>query len=144
MSPMSPPVFESQSANLPGIRFGKPLDVSCQCGRYLRTTPLVSKTVCIDKIDNKLSLPRLRLLVPNGGKIGAGGRNRPGRNLWSAALSRAVANRYQWRTIRLAVLFSGPRPQRAGRSAIMAAKTNFRGSFTAMVTPFKNGSLDEG
>src|ERR671934_2056496 len=25
----------------------------------------------------------------------------------------------------------------------MAAKTNFRGSFTAMVTPFKNGSLDE-
>jgi 4-hydroxy-tetrahydrodipicolinate synthase len=26
----------------------------------------------------------------------------------------------------------------------MAAKTNFRGSFTAMVTPFKNGSLDEG
>ncbi len=26
----------------------------------------------------------------------------------------------------------------------MAAKTNFRGSFTAMVTPFKNGSVDEG
>ena len=25
----------------------------------------------------------------------------------------------------------------------MSAKTNFRGSFTAMVTPFKNGSLDE-
>ena len=25
----------------------------------------------------------------------------------------------------------------------MTAKTNFRGSFTAMVTPFKNGSLDE-
>lgn len=25
----------------------------------------------------------------------------------------------------------------------MAAKTNFRGSFTAMVTPFKNGALDE-
>src|SRR4051812_5323477 len=28
-------------------------------------------------------------------------------------------------------------------SNVMAARTNFRGSFTALVTPFKNGGVDE-
>src|SRR6516165_2381390 len=35
------------------------------------------------------------------------------------------------------------KPARVRRKS-MAAKTKFRGSFTALVTPFKNGSLDEG
>jgi 4-hydroxy-tetrahydrodipicolinate synthase len=44
---------------------------------------------------------------------------------------------------------AGPKPALAtfGRIEelyVMAAKTSFRGSFTALVTPFKNGSLDEG
>src|ERR1043166_5814937 len=34
-------------------------------------------------------------------------------------------------------------PDRATKDRAMTAKTSFRGSFTALVTPFKNGSLDE-
>src|SRR2546423_15030056 len=34
-----------------------------------------------------------------------------------------------------------PKPLRGFRA--MAAKTSFRGSFTALVTPFKNGAVDE-
>src|SRR5438132_7458383 len=38
--------------------------------------------------------------------------------------------------------FSSPAARKFRRKS-MAAKTKFRGSFTALVTPFKNGSLDE-
>src|SRR5215468_5104741 len=37
----------------------------------------------------------------------------------------------------------GPGSGTLWRSRAMTAKTSFRGSFTALVTPFKNGSLDE-
>jgi 4-hydroxy-tetrahydrodipicolinate synthase len=35
------------------------------------------------------------------------------------------------------------RPDNRAEDRIMTAKTRFRGSFTALVTPFKNGSVDE-
>src|SRR5579885_50564 len=35
------------------------------------------------------------------------------------------------------------RPMACNEDRIMTAKTSFRGSFTALVTPFKNGSVDE-
>ena len=35
------------------------------------------------------------------------------------------------------------RPSEPEEQIIMTAKTNFRGSFTALVTPFKNGAVDE-
>src|SRR5207302_5535465 len=44
--------------------------------------------------------------------------------------------RHEW-------LGSGASPAPALRTKIMTAKTSFRGSFTALVTPFQNGSLDE-
>src|SRR5258707_5072805 len=46
----------------------------------------------------------------------------------------------------LLVSFSGRRPPGRRHSESrhpMTAKTRFRGSFTALVTPFKNGSVDE-
>src|SRR3954465_8588784 len=36
-----------------------------------------------------------------------------------------------------------PDGRRSFQERVMAAKTSFRGSFTALITPFKNGSLDE-
>src|SRR6266487_6239704 len=50
----------------------------------------------------------------------------------SAGLSSTAATRYQW-----------PPSFRSCEDGAMTARTQFRGSFTALVTPFKNGSLDE-
>src|SRR5438477_4467125 len=38
---------------------------------------------------------------------------------------------------------STARADRNQSRSVMTAKTSFRGSFTALVTPFKNGSVDE-
>jgi 4-hydroxy-tetrahydrodipicolinate synthase len=38
---------------------------------------------------------------------------------------------------------AGCLPGGPGKDRVMTAKTSFRGSFTALVTPFKNGSVDE-
>src|SRR5471030_1345493 len=45
--------------------------------------------------------------------------------------------RYLWATAQV------PCGEVVPRNSTMTAKTNFRGSFTALVTPFKNGALDE-
>src|SRR5262249_55228777 len=65
----------------------------------------------------------VRLRVPGKGRM--------------AALSQARQTRYV-----LPFQGSASLKTSGGRSS-MAAKTKFRGSFTALVTPFKNGSLDE-
>src|SRR5258705_1046581 len=62
-------------------------------------------------------------------------RQNRGRNSTAAALSPRRQTRYEVRS-------SSDNTRKCGRKS-MAAKTKFRGSFTALVTPFKNGSLDE-
>src|SRR5258705_9326898 len=62
-------------------------------------------------------------------------RQNRGRNSTAAALSPRRQTRYELRS-------SSENTRKCGRKS-MAAKTKFRGSFTALVTPFKNGSLDE-
>jgi len=51
-----------------------------------------------------------------------------------AGLPPCVRTRYEVRCVQ---------GQHALGGSFMAAKTNFRGSFTALVTPFKNGAVDE-
>src|SRR5258708_18196691 len=65
-------------------------------------------------------------------------RQNRGQTRSAAGLSPDRQTRYE-----LAVPANGKRRKSWVRSKAMAAKTNFRGSFTALVTPFKNGSLDE-
>src|SRR6185437_9932067 len=55
----------------------------------------------------------------------------------TGGLSSVQATRYLWGKQRSALWRSRAKEQP------MTAKTKFRGSFTALVTPFKNGSLDE-
>src|SRR6202140_2883095 len=63
--------------------------------------------------------------------------SRPTQARSSAGLSQDRQTRYELR------FQQWQRRKRRIRRKSMAAKTNFRGSFTALVTPFKNGSLDE-
>src|SRR5258708_23941536 len=65
-------------------------------------------------------------------------RQNRGQTRSAAGLSPDRQTRYE-----LAVPANGKRRKSRVRRKSMAAKTNFRGSFTALVTPFKNGSLDE-
>src|SRR5438477_4164715 len=72
----------------------------------------------------------------NRGQTGASYLRLPGKGS-CAALSQGRLTRYEW-----PIKGRPGRKPAFGRSS-MAAKTTFRGSFTALVTPFKNGSLDE-
>jgi 4-hydroxy-tetrahydrodipicolinate synthase len=55
----------------------------------------------------------------------------------SSGLSSADPSRYRQANSTVA------KPPHESKDRIMTAKTSFRGSFTALVTPFNNGSLDE-
>src|SRR6516165_6960741 len=70
---------------------------------------------------------------------------------WSAASSQLEGGSFAAATDPIGIVFSGrcdaneadATPKSSVGRSFMAAKTKFRGSFTALVTPFKNGSLDE-
>jgi 4-hydroxy-tetrahydrodipicolinate synthase len=74
------------------------------------------------------------LKTPFGNPFKAIGQNRDAASRRAWALSSGDPTRYQW---------PGQPTGARNRGLLMTAKTSFRGSFTALVTPFKNGSLDE-